>query len=50
MEKLIRDCDVKIARNKERAEAESKPRVLKAADQERLADMSKRIQGTGMHC
>eukprot|EP00878_Enallax_costatus_P017931 GHUV01018856.1.p1 GENE.GHUV01018856.1~~GHUV01018856.1.p1 ORF type:complete len:371 (+),score=85.32 GHUV01018856.1:301-1413(+) len=42
LEQLIRDMDVKIKRNKERAEAESRPKVLKPDDQRRLDDISAR--------
>lgn len=45
LEQLIRDMDLKIKRNKERAEAESRPKVLKPDDQRRLDDISARQAG-----
>lgn len=45
MESLIRDMDVKIRKNKERAESESRPKVLKLDDQKRLDEMKQRQAG-----
>lgn len=45
LEQLIRDMDVKIRKNKERAEAESRPKVLKPDDQRRLDDIKARQAG-----
>jgi hypothetical protein len=45
MEQLIRDMDAKIRKNKERAEAESRPKVLKLDDQRRLDDIKMRQAG-----
>uniref|UniRef100_A0A383VAM8 Uncharacterized protein n=1 Tax=Tetradesmus obliquus TaxID=3088 RepID=A0A383VAM8_TETOB len=42
MEQLIRDMDAKIRKNKERAEAESRPKVLKVDDQRRLDEIKMR--------
>lgn len=48
LEQLIRDMDIKIKKNKERAEAESRPKVLKPDDQRRLDDIKARQAGTVM--
>jgi hypothetical protein len=45
MEQLIRDMDAKIRKNKERAEAESRPKVLKLDDQRRLDEIKMRQAG-----
>lgn len=45
MEQLIRDMDAKIRKNKERAEAESRPKVLKVDDQRRLDEIKMRQAG-----
>lgn len=45
MEQLIRDMDVKIKKNKERADAESRPKVLKLDDQRRLDEIKQRQAG-----
>jgi len=45
MEQLIRDMDAKIRKNKERADAESRPKVLKLDDQKRLDEMKERQAG-----
>eukprot|EP00882_Tetradesmus_deserticola_P004231 GHRQ01004468.1.p1 GENE.GHRQ01004468.1~~GHRQ01004468.1.p1 ORF type:complete len:233 (+),score=91.28 GHRQ01004468.1:236-934(+) len=42
MEQLIRDMDAKIRKNKERAEAESRPKVLKVDDQRRVDEIKMR--------
>jgi hypothetical protein len=45
MEQLIREMDVKIRKNKERADAESRPKVLKLDDQKRLDEIKARQAG-----
>jgi hypothetical protein len=45
LEQLIRDMDTKIRKNKERADAESRPKVLKLDDQRRLDEMKQRQAG-----
>lgn len=45
LEELIRDLDRKIARAKERAEAESTSKPLKPDDAARLAEMQARAKG-----
>jgi hypothetical protein len=45
LEGLIRDMDQKIKKNKERAEAESRPKVLKLEDQKRLDELKARQAG-----
>lgn len=54
MEQLIRDMDVRIRKNKERADAESRPKVLKLDDQKRLDAMKQQqagepLQAIGLH-
>lgn len=54
MEQLIRDMDVRIRKNKERADAESRPKVLKLDDQKRLDAMKQQqagepLQATWLH-
>ncbi len=46
LEDLIRDLDRKIARAKERAEAESTSKPLKPDDAARLAEMQAKAKGT----
>ena len=46
LEKLVRDMDKKIERQKERAEKESEPRVLTADDQRRLDEILVRPSST----
>lgn len=45
LEQLIRDMDVKIRKNKERADAESRPKVLKLDDQRRLDGIKQQQAG-----
>jgi hypothetical protein len=45
MEQLTREMDVKIRKNKERADAESRPKVLKVDDQKRLDEIKARQAG-----
>lgn len=49
MEQLIRDMDAKIRKNKERADAESRPKVLKLDDQKRVDEMKERQAGVALH-
>jgi hypothetical protein len=46
LDRLIREMDRKIEKAKERAEAESRPKVLRPEDQKRLDEIQERIQGT----
>lgn len=45
LEDLIREMDRKIAKSKERAEAESSSRLVKADDTARLAEMQAKAKG-----
>jgi hypothetical protein len=45
LERSIRDMDRKIDKAKERAAAESRPKVLRPEDQRRLDDIQARIKG-----
>ena len=45
LDRLIKDMDRKIEKAKERAEAESRPKVLRPEDQKRLDDIQERIKG-----
>jgi hypothetical protein len=48
MEQLIRDMDVRIRKNKERADAESRPKVLKLDDQKRLDAIKQQQAGESL--
>ena len=45
LERLVRDMDRRIEKNRERAEAESRPRPVKPDDQRKLDEIRGRMEG-----